>query len=321
MKNKIDWSRYKFRASQIHKILVGTLPDKKQYDKRIYELESERDNLVNLKGNKIRWTDSKKNELEKLIEKKNTPYFQLLPKTMISELRKIHRAETFNRNFNFTNKFVQKGLAVEENAISTYQNYRKKVLGISGFFRNNKERLENDYVTGECDLTDTNDFANCNEGFDIKSSWELETFPFKEDKLDLQYEYQNQCYMWLSGAEKWTTASVLENVTEDLLHKEKMKWFYALGSPMSEEDANYEEYVKEAKSLEIRLIFDYDKFVKDNPSHLMEISKQEWEENYYDIPLEDRVVEKVSIYNEQVIEEFKERIEVAREYLCYLDKN
>jgi hypothetical protein len=315
MKTKIDWSTYKFRASQCHKLLTGSLPNKNDFDKRILELENERDFLVNANGNKVKWTNSKTNELSKLIDKKNTPYFELLPKTMTSELRKIHRAETFNRNFSFTNKYVQKGIAQEEEAISVYQLYRKKVKGINTFFINNKKRLSNDYTSGEADLTDTNDFENCNEGFDTKCSWELETFPFKGDKLDAAYECQNQVYMWLSGAKKWITVSVLVNVTEDLLHKEKLKWFYLLDQPLSAEDKTFDEYTKQAKDLEIRLIFDYDRFKKLNPGHQMEISRAEWFENSYDIPLEERVVEKESFYDQFFIDDLKQRIEVSRDYL------
>ena len=315
MKTNIDWSNYKFRASQCHKLLTGSLPNKNEFDKRILELENERDYLVNANGNKVKWTVNKAIELDKLIEKKNIPYFQLLPKTITSELRKIHRAETFNRNFSFTNKYVQKGIAQEEEAISVYQLYRKKVKGINTFFINNKKRLSNDYTSGEADLTDTNDFANCNEGFDTKCSWELETFPFKGDALDTAYECQNQDYMWLSGAKKWTTVAVLVNVTEDLLHKEKMKWFYLLDQPLDSEDKNYNEYTKQAKELEIRLIFDYERFVKLNPGHQMEITRKEWFENGYDIPLEERVVEKESFYDQFFIDDLKQRIEVSRDYL------
>ena len=326
MKTNIDWNTYKFRASQCHKLLTGSLPNKNEFDKRILELENERDYLVNANGNKVKWTVNKAIELDKLIEKKNTPYFQLLPKTMTSELRKIHRAETFNRNFSFTNKYVQKGIAQEEEAISVYQLYRKKVKGINTFFINNKKRLSNDYTSGEADLTDTNDFENCNEGFDTKCSWELETFPFKGDKLDPIYEPQNQDYMWISGAKKWTTVPVLVNVTEDLLHKEKQKWFFALGLHDTENKSDekiaklQEDESKLKKELEIRLIFDYDRFVKVNLGHQMEISRKEWFENGYDIPLEERVVEKESFYDQFFIDDLKQRIEVSRDYLKHLQK-
>lgn len=319
MKNKKDWSNYKFRSSQVHKLLTGKIEYDLELDVKINELVNKRDVLVH-ENKRLKWTDTNINDLVKLIEKKNTPLFSRLPKTMRNELRKIHRAETYGRNFSFTNKFVQKGIEQEEEAITIYMYYRNRVLNIPTFFTNNKERLYNDWISGEADLTDTNDFKNCNEGFDTKCSWELDTFPFPEDVLDVSYEIQNQCYMWLSDTEKWATASVLVNCTERLLNNEKNKWFYSMGSPMNEEDKNYLEYVEKAKETEKRLIFDYDKFVKDNSGHLLEISRIEWHENDYDIPLKDRVIEKHSVRDQSIIEEIKERITISRDYLDHLSK-
>jgi len=326
MKNKIDWSNYKFRASQCSKLLTGKIERISDLEPRIKELEYERDNLVNSNGRKVKWTKTKENELISLIENVKTPLFKRLPKTLTSELRKIHRSETFSRNFSFTNKYVQKGIDQEEDAITLYQNYRNKVLGINTFFINNKKRLENDWISGEADLTDTNDFESCNEGFDTKASWELSTFPYKEDDLDYQYQIQNQCYMWLGNCNKWTTAYCLVNNTEHLLNNEKQKWYYALGLHKTEGKSD-EELIKlqeieseKYKELEVRLIFDYEKFVGEN-EHIMEVTKKEWFENNYDIPLENRVIEKVTIRNEDIIEKLKSRIMISREYLKYLDKN
>ena len=313
---KTNWNKYEFRCSQLHKIMTGTIPQKENFTKEIQDLEFERDRGINKNGNKVKWTNTKQEKLKSLKTKQNKPWHELLPQTMKTELRKIHRMEKYNRTFTITNKFMQKGIAQEEEAITALQTYRKDVLGIMTYFTKNKKRKHNGFISGECDLTDTNNFDDCKEGFDINCSWELDTFPYKNDPLDFNYELQNQGYMWLSGAEKWTTCYVLVNITEDLLHKEKMKWFYAMGSPMNEDDANYYNYTQKAKELEIQLIFDYDRFVERNPFHNMEIKKEEW---VYDIPLKDRVVEKVSYYNQDTIEKIKERIEISRKYLKYLD--
>jgi hypothetical protein len=323
---KIDWNTYKFRASQTSKLLIGNLPNKDEYKARIEELEYERDNLINKNGNKVKWTENKQKELVSLIEKRDTPYFKLLPKTMTNELRKIHRSEVHNRNFDFTNKYVEKGNMEEENAITLYAKYRNEILGIKTFFLNNKKRVSNDWISGEVDLTDTNDVENCNEGFDIKCSWELETFPYSEDDLDPIYEAQNQSYMWLTGADKWTTAYCLVNTNEHLLHREKEKWKYTLGYhkiDMSTSDRQREKIenlvTQKMRDLEIRYIYDYDKFTNDNPGHLLEISRGEWYKNKYDIPLNKRVVEKFSNRNESLIEDLKNRIKISRDYLSYLD--
>lgn len=319
MKKKIDWSTYRFRSSQVHKLLVGKIEQDAEIDVKIAELINKRDVLVH-ENKRLKWTETNAKDLDNLIQKKNTPLFKRLPKTMVNELRKIHRSETYGRNFSFTNKYVQKGIEQEEEAITIYQYYRNKVLNIPTFFTNNKERLKNDWISGEADLTDTNDFKECNEGFDVKCSWELETFPFAEDDLDPAYEIQNQCYMWLSDTENWKTASVLVNCTERLLDNEKKKWFYSMGSPMNEDDKNYLEYIEKAKETEKRLIFDYDKFVKENSGHLLETTRNEWYENDYDIPLKDRVIEKSSFRNQSTIEDIKARIIIARDYLKNLDK-
>jgi len=304
--------------------MVGTIPQKEDCQGAIDDLIKEKQTLKSKTGRTVKWTETKQEKLEKLQKIQNAPLFDLLPKTMKSELRKIHRSETYGRNFSFTNKYVEKGLSQEQEAITVYQKYRKEVLGESGFFRNNKDRLSNDYTSGEADLCDNNDFATCTEGFDIKCSWELETFPFKEDKLDFAYECQNQDYMWLSGAKIWTTAYVLVNITEDLLNKEKLRWFYALGSPDESNENEYEQYqnfIDKCKELETRYIFDYDSFIEKNPGHIMEISRSEWHEKGLDIPLEYRVIEKTVEYDQSLIDKFIERIEISREYLKHLDEN
>tara|TARA_R110000787_G_scaffold229259_7_gene336837 strand:+ start:4216 stop:5196 length:981 start_codon:yes stop_codon:yes gene_type:complete len=325
MKKQIDWSEYKFRASQCHKLLTGKIESSDTFLARINDLEHERDTLTNANGNKVKWTDNKQIELSGLVKKVNTPLFERLPKTLTSELRQIHRAETHGRNFSFTNKYVQKGIAQEEEAITVYQDYRTHVSGIRTLFINNKKRLFNEWVSGEADLTDTNDFANCNEGFDTKCSWELETFPFKGDELNPAYECQNQVYMWLSKTNKWTTASILVNTTEQLLHLEKQKWFFAMGMHTNDKTDEEQEkadlaYEEKAKELEVRFIFDYDKFTNRNPGHLMDHSRKEWMDNGYDLELKDKVIEKISLRNNPFIDNLKERIEISRKYLAYLDK-
>jgi len=317
---KKDFSKYLFRASQIGILMTGTIgltnaekTKLQNYLKREQEAES---GLLDDKGKSVKpLTSIMQEDVKALIEKRDS---NALPKTMQTELRKIHRAETYNRRFNFTNKFTQKGIKMEEDAISLYQTYRN-LKGIKTFFLNNKVRLENDFFSGEPDLTDTNDVSNCKEGFDTKASWELETFPFKDDKLDQNYEYQNQVYMDLTDTPKWTTVYTLVNCTEHQLFNEKQKWFYALEMPSEPDDKYYDQYIDKMKDCEKRFLFDYDAYVK-RYNALMEISRKEWFENGYDIPMEERIVEKVSFRSKETLDEMKERIVIARKYLNSLNK-
>jgi len=128
--------------------------------------------------------------------------------------------------------------------------------------------------------------------------------------LDSRYEWQDLVYMDLTGAKKWKTVYVLVNTSEDLLHKEKQKWFYALNMHVS--DDNEQKYIETCRELEKLHIFDYDKFVKTNPYHDLTISKSEWD---FDIPIKDRVIEKTVEFSEEKIEFLKNRVKIAREYL------
>jgi len=213
-------------------------------------------------------------------------------------------------------------LQEEEEAISTYQKYLKEI-GRNVFLLKNKERFYGDYFQGEPDLFDSIDPKLRTEGFDIKCSWNLDTFPFKEDDLDDQYEWQNQVYMHLTGLKKWTTAHVLVNVSEDGLYKEKLKWYYALKKgntfPDDQDSPYFEEYQKRCHEIERMLIFDYDRFVDINPYHQMTIPREEWFGEGYDIPIVERVVEKVSEYSPEKLEYLTERAILGREYMNRLN--
>lgn len=320
---KINWDEYLFRCSQLSKINTGVIGFPESKEKRIIELVNERDTGINKNGNKIKFTEKKQKEYEKLVIEKLNPS---LPKTLTSEIKKIWRAERHNRNFTFTNKYVQKGIKQEEEGITVYQEYRKKVLGLNSYFTKNTERLYSKYFSGEPDLSLGNDVKNCKQGFDIKCSWSLESFPFFDDKLEGSYESQNDGYMELTGAESWITAHILVNATETLLNNEKNKYFYAMGSP-NDESEEFQAYLIKAKEVERMLIFDYDRFIERNPGHLLEYTRDEWMNTInpvtgvkgLDIPLEFRVVERLVERNESRIDKLKDRVIVGRKELKRID--
>lgn len=312
----MDFSQYRFRASQSSLLATGTIGLTDNQKQELSDLIDRKNKAE--QGYERPLTAKMKDRVNELEAKaKNVE----LPKTMQTELRKIHRAEKFNRNFVFTNKYVQKGIKQEEEGVSVFQQYRNQVLNIKTLFLTNskvKIRLYNDFFTGEPDLVDTNDFKNCKEGFDIKCPWSLESMPFEDDPLDNSYYWQNQVYMNLTGAEVWHTVSTLVNASEEMLHKEKLKWYYALETgkhtPDSPDSPYYDEYISKCKDVERMMIFDYEKFTKDN-NHILEHSKDEWFGEGYDIPLEDRVVIKTVERDDKAIEFLKERVILAREYL------
>lgn len=308
----MNFDKHLFRASQSYHLTVGSIGITNDQETKIKELINERDTGINVNGNKCKWTDAKKAKLKKLVYAKENPE---LPKTMETELRKIFRSVKYNRKFLFTNKYVKKGISQEEEGFSTYQEWLSQVKGIKTFLKNNKVRLNNEFFTGETDSFEefhkTFDY-----GFDIKTSWSIETFPFKEDKLDPMYEWQNRVYMDLTGIKKWKTVHVLVNSTESALHNEKMKYFYAYD--MDKSERNQEKFDDVCRDLEKLHIVDYDKFVYYYPGHDLLISRAEWMKNNLDIPLKDRVIEKVVLHDENKINYLKNRIVLARKYLSNL---
>ena len=310
------FKKYKFRASQSFFLDVGTIGVTENQDQEISDLLYEQENGVNSNGNKVKWTETKIAKLKDLQYKKSA---QELPQTMKTELRKIHRAEKFNRNFLFTNKFVQKGLSEEEEAITTYINYRKKVLGIRTHFVNNKDRLFNDFFQGETDINPF-DYNGLKCGADTKCSWSLDSFPYPEDALDNRYECQNQVYIDLNGADMWITAYVLVNGSEKLVHDEKMKWFYALQMPGDAEHKYWDEYCLRCREIEKMMIFDYDRFIELNPYHQMEYTREQWMSEDNDIPLKNRVCEKISMKDEIKIQRLRDRSIIGRNYLVSLEE-
>lgn len=312
---KINWNTYRFRCSALHKILAGTIGLPEGAYNKMLGLESRKFKAGINQAKPL--TEKMEIELQELQDRHNA---KELPLTMKTEIRSIWRQKTFKRDFIFTNKYIQKGIQQEEQAITVFQKYHKEVLGKPVMLTKNIERFNNKWITGEPDIkigkSKNGKWIN---GVDTKCVWSLQTLPFKEDELAINYEAQNQGYMWLTGANEWTTASILVNATEHQLYLEKQKWYYAYNSP-SPNDPFFEEYQQKVRQCELTMIYDYDKFISDYPNHPMEIPKDEWFGEGYDMDLKHRVVVHESVYDRAFIEDLKERIEISREYMRQLNK-
>lgn len=302
-----------FRASQMYKIMGGTIglteaqtAELTKYVQRAWNSRSGPDKPL---------TDVMHAKMLSLFDKKRNPS---LPKTMMTEIKKIYLKQKYDRDFPFTNKYVQKGIWQEEEAITAFQQYLLMTENRNQRFTKNSTRLFNGWVQGEPDLGPINVPINeWEEGWDIKCSWNLDSFPLAGEELDQEYECQNQTYMWLTGAKKWHTVHALVNGTEHLLFLEKQKFFYAMGSP-AEKDQFYDEYIQKVRDVEKMYIYDYDRFVKHNPYHDLEIKRSEWMEKKYDIPLEERIIVRTSYASEEWRKEAKERIKIARNEISKL---
>ena len=132
---------------------------------------------------------------------------EVLSETAKSEMIKIAKEDFYGYSVQMTNKYVEKGIEVEDKSI--------ELLNAVKFasYTKNKVRLNNDYLTGECDI---NDEIN-DEIIDIKSSWSLETFPALESDINIKdYEMQLRGYMMLYERSKASVCYCMVSTPERL---------------------------------------------------------------------------------------------------------
>jgi len=109
-----------------------------------------------------------------------------LSETAKSEIRKIAKEQFFGFSSSITTKPMLKGKDWEEESIALVNQVR------GTFYVKNKERFENEFLTGEPDIILDNMII------DIKTPWSLETFPAtSEEGMNKDYMWQLMGYCWL----------------------------------------------------------------------------------------------------------------------------
>lgn len=203
-----------------------------------------------------------------------------LGKTAKSYCRQLYREMMYEREKEIYSKYLEKGLQVEEDAITLYSRV-KKVL-----FLKNTERLTNEFVSGHPDLYIGKDIRHADEVNDIKSSWDLFTFPFPSDPLNDDYDWQLQTYMALTGAKTSKLIYCLIDTPEVLINDEKRKLLWKMGVTT---DLN-----------------------PDYQAACVEIDKNM---RFTDIPMKDRICEFIINRDDEKIERIYQRVRRCRYYL------
>lgn len=110
----------------------------------------------------------------------------VLSQTAKSYINQIAKENFYGYKAPLVNRYLDKGIHQELESINLLNAVR---------FTDNKKntlRLENDFITGECDII-TNESI-----IDIKTSWSLDTFPELPEDIDSkEYEWQGRAYMML----------------------------------------------------------------------------------------------------------------------------
>lgn len=171
--------------------------------------------------------------------KKDTKTLEEISETAKAELIKIYVSEVYGRDKELTNKFVQKGLMVEEDSLTLLSRVKGRL-----FFKND-QRFENDFLTGEPDTIEP-------ELIDIKSSWDIHTFfKAKASKLDTGYDWQIQGYMDLVEKDYGIVAHCLIDTPDVLIETEKQRLFYKMNAATVENP----EYLEACEALEKEMKF------------------------------------------------------------------
>lgn len=189
------------RCSALGKIMtsssLGGLT--KKQEETIKKL-SEKDNI----------TDKQKEELDRLIYKKeNAPMFDLSTGAM-TYIKEIVKRKVYNYEVDIWSKEMEKGNYCEDESIDLYNQinfteYAKNTIKVFG-----------DYLSGTCDIHGKGVIV------DIKTSWSKATFPaLAEDGVNSDYEWQLRGYMMLYNEQKAELAYMLIDTPDHLLEYEK----------------------------------------------------------------------------------------------------
>jgi len=136
----------------------------------------------------------------------------ILSKTTIAYLQEWFLEKKYGFKKEIESKYFTKGNECESLSINLASIYFNDV------FQKNDEFFENDFITG------TPDVIKDNIVYDVKTSWNITTFPFFEDEAPPEYMWQGQSYLWLTGLECFKLCYCLINTPDHLIQDEIRKY-------------------------------------------------------------------------------------------------
>lgn len=221
---------------------------------------------------------------------------EVIGETCKKHLIDVFIAEKYGRRKQLENKWLKKGIAVENESIRLFNSLHDKK------YKKNTETIKNDYIIGTPDII--GDIIG-----EAKSSYDIWTFlNAKHSKLDKDYYWQTQGYMWLTGLKSAKLFYALCNSPVEEILEEKRRLAWKLKSIDEETD----EYIEQCKRIERNSIYDIELFKYDNPYYDFHIEPSEW---VYDIPKAERLHVVDIPYDQQAIDKLKKRIEDCREWM------
>jgi hypothetical protein len=221
---------------------------------------------------------------------------ELLGETCKKHLIEVFISEHYGRRKTLDNKWLKKGIATENESIRMFNSQH------DAKYVKNEETLSNDYVIGTPDIIE--DIIG-----EAKSSYDIWTFlNAKHSKLDKDYYWQCQAYMWLTGLKSAKLFySLNNNPIEDIQDaKRKLQW------KLNSIDEETDEYIYECQRIERNSIYDLGRFQFDYPYFDFHSDIDNWK---YDIPVKERLHVIDIPFDQTAIDKLKKRIEDCNQWM------
>lgn len=223
------WEAYLFRCSELGKLAIkprGKSPRDK-YEEAVKKREEMSDKIDEcgrkmLDGKSLTKTDEKIMEKAAKLDDDIEVLKLGIDKPWLSETTKAYLSEVYirvmyGREKDIKNKYMEKGLLLEEDAITNHSLLRNK------FYKKNTVELANDFIMGSFDYED----EEADMIKDAKVNWDIFTF-FKTatQPIYIIYRWQLKGYMWLRGRKNAELVYSLLNTPEHLIAIEEKKLLY-----------------------------------------------------------------------------------------------
>lgn len=201
--------------------------------------------------------------------------------TCQKELVRIYNQVVYGRKKDIVTKQMEKGTLCENDSIDLFSRVEGRL------FHKNDEQLENEWFCGHPDIYLGETIQKAEEVYDIKSSYELDTFmPKLIEEPDKSYVAQLNVYFDLSQATGGAIVYCLVDCPESILNEEKRRLLYAM-DVISEDSPDYK---RAAAELERMLTFS-------------------------DIDYRERVIKKPVPRDEELIQKMKDKVPILRQWL------
>jgi hypothetical protein len=292
-----DFSKTLIRASSVYGIMAGEGNGKTPQEKLQEAIDDIKSLEAKFEALKSKETKTALATLAKIEELKNSlPELELLKpaETQLTDgckslLARLYAAEKYGKWSLFKdrgNKYTSKGKDAEEDSIALVSALDRRA------YIKNDVRIDNDYVSGVPDIIVGDSYDSIRYVIDVKTPYDMETFICNLGKpLCLQYQWQMQTYIWLTGAERGEVSFCLVNSPAHIIRSEEYRLMERMGV-VTEEDPTF---VAARIQLINNLTFD-------------------------DMPLEDRRIRYIVERDDEAHTRIAKRVEKCREYLIEIEK-